>query len=164
MQNNAVFLYYPIVNITETSKESEVNGTVEASGVAVGGGTRNQSSATGGDRAAAFEEIPVVLGSGEYTVCDMAYGVKEHSQMHRVGVLEDMTGVGSKAKGKFQLLDVRKIGGNKVLVLRQPRLTKAIMYHDIDWPCAAKDIREISGPRKESDGRGENGFWKPLFG
>ncbi|CAN0080015.1 unnamed protein product [Ectocarpus fasciculatus] len=161
-ESTAVFLYYPIVNFTEASKESEGNVTGEASAGGIGGrfghGKRNQSSATGGDRAAAMEEIPVVLGPGKYTVCDMAYGVKEHPQMHiRIGVLEDMTGVGSKAKGKFQLLDLKKIGGNKVLVLRQPRLTEAIMYEEVDWPCAAKDIREISGPRKGSDGRRENG-------
>lgn len=67
-------------------------------GMGFGGGTRNQSSSTGGDRPAALEEIPVVLRPDEYTFCDMACGVKEHSQMHiRIGVLKHMTGEGSEA-------------------------------------------------------------------
>ncbi|CAN0127637.1 unnamed protein product [Scytosiphon promiscuus] len=145
-ENNAVFTYYPIVTFTETSKERDIDAHVEAAGVALGGGTHNLSSAVGGDRPAAGEEILVVLAAGEYQPCDLACGVKEHLQMHvRIGVLVDMTGEGRKAKGKLQLLDVRKISGNKILVLRQPRLSRPVVFGDIDWPCDTKNILKLGG-------------------
>ncbi len=70
-------------------------------------------------------------------LCD----VKEHLQMHvRVGVLEDLTGSGVRIKGKLQLLDVHTISGNKILVLREPRLSHPAQFPEIDWPCSAADI------------------------
>lgn len=140
-QKTAVFTYYPIVTYTEAANERETNAQVEAAGAARGGGTRNLAPAVGGDRPAAGEGIPAILVPGEYDVCDLACGVKEHSQMHvRVGVLVDMTGDGTEAEGKLQLLDVRKISGNTILVLRQPRLSRPSLFRKIDWPCNAQTI------------------------
>lgn len=83
----------------------------------------------------------VVLEAGEYDACDLACGVKEHRQMHvRIGVLMDETGVGINSRGKLQLLDVRKISGNKILVLRPRRLGKPVAFGNVDWPCDTKDI------------------------
>lgn len=106
----------------------------------------------GSDRPAAGEELLVVLAAGEYDACDLACDVKEHPQMHvRVGVLVDMTAEGMKAKGKLRLLDVRKISGNKILVLRQPRLSRPVVFQDVDWPCDTKDILQLGraeGPQE----------------
>ena len=79
--------------------------------------------------------------NGAYEDCDLSYDVKEHSQMHvRVGVLMDMTGEGTEAMGKLQLLDVKKISANKILVLRERRLKLPTKFGKIDWPCEDEDI------------------------
>ena len=71
----------------------------------------------------------------------MCCDVKEHLLMHvRVGVLQDLAGSGLRAKGKLQLLDVHKIGGNKILVLREPRLRHPTEFPEIDWPCRPEAI------------------------
>ena len=91
---------------------------------------------------AAEEKITTVVSCGTYEDCDLSYDVKEHSQMHvRVGVLVDMTVDDEmEATGKLQLLDVRKVSGNKILILRQPRLKKPVQYSKIDWPCHSEEI------------------------
>lgn len=110
----------------------------------LGGGIRNFSSAVGGALPAAGEKITTIVEAGTYEDCDLSYDVKEHSQMHvRVGVLQDLTGRGLKSRGELQLLDVRKISGNKILVLREPRLSRPAQYEEIDWPCGAEDICKL---------------------
>ena len=107
----------------------------------MGGGQRKHSSAVGGALPAAGEKITTIVESGTYEDCDLSFDVKEHSQMHvRVGVLQDLTGTGVKAKGKLQLLDVRKLSGNKILVLREPRLSRPAQYSEIEWPCGSEEI------------------------
>ena len=108
----------------------------------MGGGHREHSSAVGGALPAAWEKMTMVVSCGTYEDCDLSCDVKEHLQMHvRVGVLVGMTGDDEmEATGKLQLLDVRKISGNKILVLRQPRLEKPVQYRKITWPCDAEDI------------------------
>lgn len=84
------------------------------------------------------------MGNGTYEDCDLSYDVKEHPQMHvRVGVLQDMAGEGTEATGKLQLLDIKKISGNKILVLREPRLKLPAKFRKIDWPCEDEDICKL---------------------
>lgn len=110
----------------------------------MGGGRRSYTSAVGGALPAAGEKITTIVEAGTYEDCDLSYDVKEHSQMHvRVGVLQDLTRRGLKSTGKLQLLDVRKISGNKILVLREPRLSKPAQYEEIDWPCDAEAICKL---------------------
>lgn len=112
--------------------------------VTLGGGKRNHSSAVGGALPAAGENITMLVENGTYEDCDLSFDVKGHSQMHvRVGVLVNMTGEGIEAKGKLQLLDVRKISGNKILVLRERRLKLPAKFGKIDWPCEDEDICKL---------------------
>lgn len=147
-QNDAVFTYYPIVTFTEASKARDRNAQVEAAGVvALGFGANDQWSAVGDDRLAAGEGILAILAPGVYNSAELSCGVKEHPQMHvRIGVLMEKTGAGMKAKGKLQLLDVRKISGNKILVLRRPRLSMPVAFGTVDWPCDAKQIIQLGRP------------------
>ncbi len=139
--NCATFTYYPIVQHTEAWSEIERHAEIGAIEVTLGGGHRNHSSAIGDALPAAGEKITTIVESGTYEDCDLSYDVKEHSQMHvRVGVLLGMTGTGMRSKGKLQLLDVRKISGNKILVLREPRLSRPAQYEEIDWPCGSEEI------------------------
>lgn len=86
----------------------------------------------------------MIVEAGIYEDCDMSCDVKEHTQMHvTIGVLVGLTGDNMDCQGKLQLLDVRKIGGNKILVLREPRLRRPVQYRKIDWPCGAEDICEL---------------------
>ena len=137
----ATFTCYPIVEHTEASEESEVHvegGAVEAT---IGGGRLKHSSALGGSLPAAGETITTIVEPGMYADVELGCDVKEHLQMHvRVGILKDLTGEGVGTTGKLQLLDVRKISGNKILVLRQPRLSRPTPFPAIDWPCGAEDI------------------------
>lgn len=132
------------MNFTEASRESEISLLLEAAGVAAGVGRRNQSSVAGGTLPAAGEKITQIVEAGTYEDCDLSHDVKEHPQMHvRVGVLMDMIGEGLKSKGKLQLLDVRKISGNKILVLREPRLTRPTEFDEVNWPCGAEEICQL---------------------
>ena len=116
-------------------------GAVEAT---VGGARRRQSLAVGGGLASAGEKITTKVKSGTYEDSEVPCDVKEHLQMNvRVGILQDLTGTGLRLKGKLQLLDVKKISGNKVLVLRQPRLEGLSEFEQIDWPCSAEDICNV---------------------
>lgn len=139
--NCATFTYYPIVQHTEASSESEVHAGIGAVEGTIGGGRRNQSSASGSALLAAQEKITTIVEAGIYEDCDMSYDVKEHTQMHvRIGVLMGLTREETEWRGNLQLLDVRKISGNKILVLREPRLSRPVQYRKIDWPCCAEDI------------------------
>lgn len=140
----ATFTCYPIVEHTEASEESEVHvegGAVEAT---IGGGRRSHSSAVGRPRPAAGEKITTIVGAGIYEDKEMRCDVKEHLQMHvRVGILEGLTGEGVGATGKLQLLDVHNISGNKVLVLREPRLSRPTEFPAVDWPCGAEEVCNV---------------------
>ena len=137
----ATFTYYPIVEHTEASRERETHAEVGAAEVTLGGGTRSHSSAVGGALPAAGEKITVLVGNGTYEDCDLSYDIRQHSQMHvRVGILVEMTGEGIGAQGMLQLLDVRKVSGNKILVLRQRRLNLPSKFGKIGWPCEDETI------------------------
>ena len=137
----ATFTYYPIVGHTEASTESERHAEVGAVEGTLRSGSRSHSSAVGGALPAAGENITMVVENGTYEDCDLSYDVKEHSQMHvRVGILMDLTGRGVEARGKLQLLDVRKISANKILVLRERRLQLPTNLGKVDWPCKDQDI------------------------
>lgn len=83
----------------------------------------------------------MIVASGAYEDCDLSFDVKKHSQMHvKVGVLEDMVGEGPQAPGKLQLLDVKKISENKILVLREPRLKLTSQFSKTDWPRTNEEI------------------------
>lgn len=138
----ATFTCYPIVEHTEVYTESERHaaeiGAVEDT---LGAGKRHHSSAVGGALPAAGEKFTVLVENGTYEDCDLSYDVKEHAQMHvRVGVLTGMTGQRLELTRKLQLLEVRKISGNKILVLREPHLSRPAKYEEIHWPCSAEDI------------------------
>lgn len=138
----ATFTYYPIVEHTEASYERENYAEIGAAEATMGGGSRNHSSAVGGALPAAGEKITMLVENGTYEDCDLSCDVKQHSQMHvRVGILMDMTGEGIGAqRGTLQLLDLRKVSGNKILVLRERRLRLPIKFGTIDWPCEDEDI------------------------
>lgn len=79
-----------------------------------------------------------------YEDSEMSCDVKAHLQLNvRVGVLQGLTGNGLMLKGKLQLLDAKKFSGNKVLVLREPRLDSLTEYEQIDWSCSAEAICNI---------------------
>ncbi|CAN0237418.1 unnamed protein product [Scytosiphon promiscuus] len=140
----ATFTYYPIVEHTEASIESEQHAEIGVAEATVGGGRRSQSSAMGGALSTAREKITAVVEKDTYDDCDLSFDVKEHSQMHvRVGILTDMTGEGTEATGKLKLLDLRKISGNKILVLRERRLKHPSKFGKIDWPCEDEDICKL---------------------
>lgn len=140
----ATFTYYPIVKHTEAFSESERHAEIGAVEVTVEGGKRNQSSAIGGALPAAGENITVLVENGTYEDCDLSYDVKEHAQMHvRVGILKEMTGEGPEATGMLQLLDVKKISGNKILVLRERRLKLPSKFRKIAWPREDDDICKL---------------------
>ncbi|CAN0359753.1 unnamed protein product [Ectocarpus sp. 6 AP-2014] len=135
---------------------------------------RQQSSAVGGVLASAGEIITTKVKNGMYEDSEMSCDVKAHLQMNvRVGVLQDLTGKGLRLKGKLQLLDAKKISGNKVLVLREPRLEGLTEYEQIDWPCSAEEIFNIQvstvagttpasvGPAREPTATIEQGFGSP---
>lgn len=150
-QNHAVFAYYPIVTSTELSEErGGINDAqIEEAGVAFGGGTHARATAVGGDRPTALptagDGILVALAPGEYQTCDLACRVEDHPLPMRVtvGIVVNMAGEGMEATGKLRLLGVREISGNKILVLRQPRLSRPVMIGEIDWPCETRDIIEL---------------------
>ncbi|CAM9472731.1 unnamed protein product [Ectocarpus fasciculatus] len=137
----ATFTCYPIVLHTEVSGERERYAEIGASQISVAGGKRDQHSAAGGPLPAASEKITNIVDVGTYEDCDLLCDLKQHLQMNvRVGILSDLTGEGVKLKGKLQLLDLRKISGNKILVLRQPRLSRPSHFDEIDWPCKPEVI------------------------
>lgn len=106
----AIFTYYPIVEYTEASTESERHAEIGAVELTLGGGTRNYSSAVGRPLPAAGEVITLPVGNGTYEDCDLSFDVKERPQMHvRVRVLQEMAGEGAEATGTLQLLDIKKI-------------------------------------------------------
>eukprot|EP00752_Nemacystus_decipiens_P013425 g11888.t1 len=141
----ATFTYYPIVEHTEAQSEREFHAEVGAMGVNLGGGKRRQSAPIGGPRPAAGEKITTLVAAGTYEDREMCCDIKEHLQMHvRVGILLDLSGEGVGARGKLQLLDVHKISGNKILVLREPRLRHPAEFPEIDWPCGAEKICSLS--------------------
>eukprot|EP00752_Nemacystus_decipiens_P006258 g5643.t1 len=145
--NCATFTYYPIVQHTEAAREREFNGQIGVMEVMAAAGMRNYCSTVGGALRDAEEKMTTIVEAGTYEDCDLSYDVREHWQMHvRVGVLQDLTG-GLQSTGKLQLLDVRKISGNTILVLREPRLSRPAQYKEIDWPCSAEKICEFYAGR-----------------
>lgn len=123
-----------------------MNAVLQALGLSAGGGRRNLSAVTGCTLPAAGEKITQIVKAGTYEDCDLSHDVKEHPQMHvRVGVLLDTSGKGMALTGMLQLLDVRKISGNKILVLREPRLSKPVQYGKIEWPCDDEAICNLRG-------------------
>lgn len=144
--NCATFTYYPIVQHTEAFNENEYHaGGAATGGGALGVGTHNSSSTTGGALPAAEEKITTLVATGTYEDRDLSYDVREHSQMHvRVGVLHDLVERGLNSTGKLKLLDLLKVSGNKILVLREPRLKLAAQFQEeLDWPCSADNICEL---------------------
>lgn len=140
----ATFTQYPIVEHKKAASEREVNANIGALEVTLGGGVRQLSSAVGGGLASAGEKITTKVARGTYEDVEVSCDVKEHLQMNvRVGVLRDLTGTGVCLRGKLQLLDVKKVSGNKVLVLRQPRLNIPSEYNQIDWPCSPEQICSV---------------------
>lgn len=98
----------------------------------------------GGPLPAAAEKITTLVAAGTYEDREMCCDVKEHLQMHvRVGILQDLTGGGVRSRGKLQLLDLHKISGNKILILREPRLGHPAEFPEIDWPCGAEEICKL---------------------
>ena len=111
---------------------------------AIGAGVRQQFHAVGNPLASAEEVTMTEVKSGNYEDSEMPCDVKPNLQMKvRVGVVRKLTGTGDQQRGKFLLLDVKNISGNKVLVLREPRLAGLTKYKEIDWPCSEEDIRNI---------------------
>lgn len=72
----------------------------------------------------------------------MPCGLSAHPQMNvRVGVLENLIGTNvRKSTGTIQVLDEKLISGNKILVLRPPRLEMPCELTELRWPCMAVDI------------------------
>lgn len=142
--NFATFTRYPLVQHSEVSSEREVNAEVTSNVIGAGGGKYTQDSAIGMTLPAAEENITTIVKAGTYEDCDLLYDLKEHVQMHvRVGVLMNMTGQGLESTGKLQLLDVKAISANKILVLREARMTCPTKYKKIDWPCGDDEIRSL---------------------
>ena len=140
----AIFAQYPTSQHTEASRESEVHVEVGVSQGTGGGGMRQQSSAVGSALPSAREIISTKVETGTYEDSEMSCDISPNMQMKvRVGVLQALTGSGVRLTGKLQLLDVKNISGNKVLVLRQPRLKGPVEYEPIDWPCSAEDVCNI---------------------
>lgn len=97
---------------------------------------RRQSSASGVALAAAQEPVTTIVRAGGYEDTEAPCDIRAHLQMHvKVGVLRNMD-----AKGSLQLLDLKRMSGNKILVLRQPRLETPSMYPEINWPCTSDQI------------------------
>ncbi|CBN78661.1 conserved unknown protein [Ectocarpus siliculosus] len=140
----ATFTCYPIVQHTAVSGESEGNGGIGAGGISLWGGRRDQHSAAGGATPAAFEKITNIVDVGTYEDCDLLCDLKQHLQMNvRVGILSNLEGVEVELTGRLQLLDSKKISGNKILVLRQLRLSRPSQFRKIDWPCDPEAICKI---------------------
>ena len=144
MQEIATFTSWPIVQHTDVADERESNAVVGAEVLAsVGGGMRRQSSASGAALPAALEPVTTLVLAGSYEDCDLTCDIRAHLQMHvKIGVLRNMaTGTnGTNATGTLQVLDLRRMSGNKLLVLRQPRLDAPSMYREIEWPCTNDEI------------------------
>ncbi|CAM9423661.1 unnamed protein product [Ectocarpus fasciculatus] len=135
-EHYATFTCYPTVLHTEVSGERERYAEIGASQISVAVGQRDQYSAAGGAFPAASEKITNIVNVGTYEDCDLLCDLKQHLQMNvRVGILSNLTGEGVELTGKLQLLDSKKISGNKILVLRQPRLSMPSQFRKIDWPC-----------------------------
>ena len=76
-----------------------------------------------------------VVASGQFEDFEMPCDIKVHKQMHvRVGVLQNLTSSEPDAKGTLQLLDDRRMSGNMILVLRQPRLEAPSEFRKLSWP------------------------------
>lgn len=104
---------------------------------------RRQSSASGVALAAAQEPVTTIVRAGGYEDTEPPCDIRAHLQMHvKVGVIRKMEAGtnGNNSKGSLQLLDVKRMSGNKILVLRQPRLETPSMYPEIDWPCTSDEI------------------------
>ena len=139
----AIFTQYPTAQHTEAAGERETHANIEVLDNAFGAGVREQFNAVGNPLDSAKEVIKTNVKSGTYEDSEMPCDVKPNLQMKvRVGVVRELTGTGYQ-RGKFQLLDVKNISGNKVLVLRSPRLEGLFEYKEIDWPCSGADICNI---------------------
>ena len=104
---------------------------------------RRQSSASGVALAASQEPVTTIVRAGGYEDTEPPCDIRAHLQMHvKVGVIRKMEAGtnGNNAKGSLQLLDLKRMSGNKILVLRQPRLETPSMYPEIGWPCTSDEI------------------------
>eukprot|EP00752_Nemacystus_decipiens_P002890 g2689.t1 len=143
-QEIATFTSWPIVQHTDVAEEKESSAEIGAEVLAsVGGGMRTQSSASGISLAAAQEPVTTIVRSGGYEDTEPPCDIRAHLQMHvKVGVIRKMEAGtnGNNGTGSLQLLDLKRMSGNKILVLRQPRLETPSMYPEIEWPCTGKKI------------------------
>lgn len=145
VQETATFTSWPIVQHTDVAEEKESMAEIGAEVIAtVGGGMRRQSSASGVALAAAHEPVTTIVLAGGYEDTEPPCDIRAHLQMHvKIGVIRNREAGtnGNSAKESLQLLDLRRMSGNKILVLRQPRLKAPTMFPEIDWPCTSDEIR-----------------------
>lgn len=141
-QEYATFTYYPRIEQTTIGQGSEAYGEVGFGGVSVGGGGGTEDFAECTTLQAARRPITEIVRAGTYQDCEMPCGLSAHPQMNvRVGVLENLIGTNvRKSTGTIQVLDEKLISGNKILVLRPPRLEMPCELTELRWPCMAVDI------------------------
>lgn len=144
IQEIATFTSWPIVKHTDVAEEKESSAEMGAEGLATIGASRRRQSATSGVAlGTAQEPMTAIVRAGSYEDAEAPCDIRAHLQMHvKVGVIRQMgTGTnGNNGKGSLQLLDLKRMSGNKLLVLRQPRLETPSMYPEIDWPCTSDNI------------------------
>lgn len=112
----------------------------------MGGSSLKYSSAEGVALPSAQRPVTSIVRAGSYVDCDLTCDIRAHLQMHvKVGVISNLTRCGT---GSLQLLDERRISGNKILVLRTPRLAAPSMYRAMNWPCTSDAICSAAGGEK----------------
>lgn len=110
-------------------------------------GNRKRSEVRGSHLSGFQNPITTVVDSGTFVDFELPCDIKAHQQMHvKVGVIEEVVSDQSDAPKQLQLqlLDKKPVSGNKILVLRQPRLRTTSQFLPIPWPSKDETIRNAT--------------------